>query len=66
MKSKKNSFIGTSDKLLKSLALSLLGALATWVLTTLPEMDLGAYTPFIGALAPFVANAINQFIKERK
>lgn len=66
MKSPKNSFRGTSYKLLKSLGLSLLGASATWLLTLTDVHDLGTLAPLIGALAPFIANTINEYIKEVK
>ena len=66
MKSPKYSFTGTFTPMAKSLALSLLGALATWIAVTMPDNDFGIWTPFIGALAPLIANAINEFIKERK
>lgn len=66
MKSPKFSFEGTGGKILKSLMYCVLGAIATWLLTLNDVVDFGQFAPFVGALAPLVANMINEYVKERK
>jgi len=66
MLSPKYSFKGTGLKILISLGLALLGAVATWLLTITDVVEFGQLTPFVAALAPIIANAIKEFIKEKK
>ena len=60
----KFSFKGTGSKLVMTVLYAGLGAVATFLLTEVPTMDFGELTPFIGALAPVIANSIRQFIRE--
>jgi len=66
MQSPKYSLKNKGLKLLKSLGLSLLGGFSAWLLTITQVIDLGVYAPLIGSMMPFLANAINEFIKESK
>jgi hypothetical protein len=64
MKSPKNSFKNTSEKLIRSLFLAMLMALSTWLLSVPELIDLGVYAPVGGALITFAVNAIRVYIKE--
>ncbi len=66
MKTTKNSFKGTGGKMLISLGFVLLMAVATWLMTISEQFNFGVWTPFVAALAPLIANAIKEFVKERK
>jgi len=65
LKSPACSFSGVGTKILKSLVYCLLGAVATWLLVINNQFDFGVYAPFIGALAPLIANLIKEFIQKR-
>jgi len=49
-----------------SLGLALLTAVATWLATVTQQFDFGMYAPLIGSLAIFLANAIREFVTEKK
>ena len=66
MPSPSNSFKGTGKKMLTSLGLSLLGAVATWLAVVNQEFDFGAFAPIVGAFAPFVANALREYVRSTK
>jgi hypothetical protein len=65
MTSPKFSFEGRGKAILMSLGLSLLTALATWLVALTDNFDFGAYAPLIGSLAVFAANSIREFIQEK-
>jgi len=66
MKSPKFSFEGRGKALMISLGLALLTAVATWLATVTQQFDFGMYAPLIGSLAIFLANAIREFVTEKK
>ena len=66
MISKKFSFEGRGKALFISLGLALLTAVATWLATITQQFDFGMYAPLIGSLAIFLANAIREFVTEKK
>jgi len=66
MKTKKFSFKGVENKILKSFLLSLLGFLCTWLLANYQSIEILEQYPMIGAFAPAFLNAVLNFIKEQK
>jgi len=66
MTSPKFSFEGRGKALMISLGLALLTAVATWLATVTQQFDFGMYAPLIGSLAIFLANAIREFVTEKK
>ena len=66
MKSPQFSFDGRGKAILISLGLALLTAVATWLATVTQQFDFVMYAPLVGSLAIFVANAIREFVTEKK
>lgn len=63
MKSKKWSLIKPDlKKLAIGASIALLGALATYLQDTIPNIDFGAYTPIVVAINSVLVNAIRKFI----
>ena len=63
MKSPAYSFKGTLNKIATGACIALLGALATYLMDTIPTVDFGAYTGVAVALNSIFVNAIRNFIK---
>ena len=57
------SFKGTLTKVATGACIALLGALATYLMDTIPTVDFGAYTGLAVALNSILVNAIRNYIK---
>ena len=63
MKSPAYSFKGTATKIATGACIAILGALATYLMETIPTVDFGAYSALVVALNSILVNAIKNFIQ---
>ncbi len=58
--------IRDGKSLLKGLLITVGGAVLVWLLKVIPDIDFGAYTPFIVPLAALIINSILKMLTDEK
>ena len=53
----------TQNKIVRGSIIAMGGALCTYLLSVIPTISIGVYTPVVTAVASIIINAIYQYIK---